>query len=63
MKTQLVHLSSRLWALIRVVSTDDAYERYLAHQARQHPTEPVLSPRDFYVREQEHKWNGVKRCC
>jgi len=63
MTMPLVPLASRLWALLRAVSTDDAYERYLAHQARHHAAEPVLSPRDFYVREQEHKWNGVKRCC
>ena len=63
MKTQLVHLSSRLWTLIRTLSTDDAYERYLAHQASHHASEPVLTARAFYLREQDHKWNGVKRCC
>ncbi|MET0498104.1 MAG: YbdD/YjiX family protein [Steroidobacteraceae bacterium] len=63
MKTQLVHLSSRLWALIRLLSTDDAYERYLAHRARHHAAEPLLDRRAFYLCEQEHKWNGVKRCC
>jgi uncharacterized short protein YbdD (DUF466 family) len=59
MKTRLAHW----WGLLRRLSTDDAYERYLAHHEREHPGGIALSRRAFYLREQEHKWAGVKRCC
>jgi len=59
MKAQLANL----WKVVRRLSTDDAYERYLAHQANAHPGTSPLSRRAFYLREQEHKWTGVNRCC
>ena len=59
MKTQL----ARLWKLVRRLSTDDAYERYLAHHSGAHPGTPALSRQAFYLREQEHKWTGINRCC
>jgi uncharacterized short protein YbdD (DUF466 family) len=52
-----------LWKLIRQLATDDAYERYLARHCDLHPGEAPLTRRAFYVREQQHKWNGIKRCC
>ncbi len=51
------------WALLRQLSGDDAYERYLRHQAKQHPDETPLDRRHFFKREQERKWHGIKRCC
>ncbi|MEW5943012.1 MAG: YbdD/YjiX family protein [Pseudomonadota bacterium] len=52
-----------LWAAIRRLSGDDAYERYLRHCAEAHANEPPLSRRDFFRRELDRKWNGVRRCC
>lgn len=51
------------WALLRELSGDDAYERYLQHQALHHPDEPPLCRHAFFKREQQQKWQGVKRCC
>lgn len=51
------------WALLRQLSGDDAYERYLRHQALAHPGEERLDRKSFFQCEQERKWNGVKRCC
>lgn len=51
------------WEFIRELSTDDAYERYLAHHQAAHPDAPVLSRRAFFEIEQGRKWNGIKRCC
>lgn len=51
------------WGLLRQLSGDDAYERYLSHQAQQHPGEPPLDRRAFYHQAQQRKWHGVKRCC
>jgi uncharacterized short protein YbdD (DUF466 family) len=51
------------WRHLRHATGDDAYERYLAHHAAAHPGEPVLSRKEFFKREQERKWGGIRRCC
>jgi uncharacterized short protein YbdD (DUF466 family) len=51
------------WSLVRRLSGDDAYERYLAHHADAHAGEAPLSRKEFFKREQERQWNGVRRCC
>jgi uncharacterized short protein YbdD (DUF466 family) len=55
----------RLWQLIRQLSGDDAYERYLIHHAQHHTHEnqPPLSKAAFFKQWQDKKWHGVKRCC
>jgi uncharacterized short protein YbdD (DUF466 family) len=53
----------KLWRMIRRLSGDDAYERYLRHHGEAHPHEQKLSAKEFFRREQERKWNGVRRCC
>ena len=54
----------RIWALLREVTGDDAYERYLAHWRATHTggTTP-LDRSSFYREEQRRKWDGVRRCC
>jgi len=52
-----------LWGVIRALTRDDAYEQYLAHHATHHGDAEVLSRREFYLREQQRKWNGITRCC
>jgi uncharacterized short protein YbdD (DUF466 family) len=51
------------WGYLRAVSGDDAYERYLAHQAAHHAGEPVATRKDFFNDRQRQKWTGVSRCC
>jgi uncharacterized short protein YbdD (DUF466 family) len=51
------------WKWVRELTTDDAYERYLAHHARSHRGVAPLDRRSFYLREQQRKWDGVNRCC
>ncbi len=51
------------WRWLRTASGDDAYERYLAHCAREHPGWPPVSRRTFYRESQQRKWSGVSRCC
>jgi len=48
--------------MLRALSGDDAYERYLTHHARAHAG-PALSRREFYREREERKWSGVSRCC
>ena len=52
-----------LWSVIRALTRDDAYDRYLAHHAAHHRDAEMLSRREFYLREQQRKWNGITRCC
>ena len=49
--------------LIRRISGDDAYERYVQHHQQCHRQQPLLGQRAFYLAEQQRKWNGIKRCC
>jgi len=54
---------AELWKFLRQLATDDAYDRYLAHHRHGHSNLPALDRRAFYLREQQRKWSGVKRCC
>jgi uncharacterized short protein YbdD (DUF466 family) len=58
-----MRIALKLWSLIRQLSGDDAYERYLLHHAQAHAGKPPLSRKEFFKREQERKWSGVRRCC
>ena len=51
------------WRMVRRLSGDDAYERYLQHYAEHHQTDTPLSKAAFFKQWQDEKWNGVKRCC
>ncbi len=55
----------RLWNIVRRLSGDDAYERYLEHRRMHHAADggQPLSRQAFFKAEQERKWNGVRRCC
>ena len=59
MKTQLL----ALWQLVRTLTRDDAYERYLHHHQCSHPGTRPLDRRAFYLNEQQRKWTGISRCC
>lgn len=51
------------WRLLRTLATDDAYERYLEHHRKCHPTAAALDRRAFYLQQQQRKWSGIQRCC
>ncbi|MBI5135921.1 MAG: YbdD/YjiX family protein [Nitrospirae bacterium] len=52
-----------LWSLLRRLTGDDAYDRYLAHWRAHHPGEEPLDRRGFHRQEVERRWGGVRRCC
>lgn len=57
-----------IWGVVRRLSGDDSYERYLQHYATHHaecdaPCHPPLSKAAFFKQWQDAKWNGIKRCC
>lgn len=51
------------WSIIRALATDDAYDNYLAHHAKEHAGCAPMSRRAFYLKQQQCKWTGVSRCC
>jgi uncharacterized short protein YbdD (DUF466 family) len=51
------------WEFIRRLATDDAYDRYVQHHREHHPSTPAMDRRAFYLKQQQEKWTGVKRCC
>jgi uncharacterized short protein YbdD (DUF466 family) len=54
-----------MWALLRQVTGDDAYDRYLAHWRAAHAADGTmpLDRSSFYREEQRRKWDGIRRCC
>jgi uncharacterized short protein YbdD (DUF466 family) len=62
----VTRLLRRCWSLLREVSGDDAYERYLAHRRGCASAATASAPLDraaFFKEEQRRKWDGVRRCC
>lgn len=63
--TRLLGAFKNLRQGIRSMTGEDAYDRYLTHWRDRHGEEdlPPLDRKAFYKQQQEHKWNGIKRCC
>jgi uncharacterized short protein YbdD (DUF466 family) len=55
-------LSSGL-SLLRGVTGDDAYDKYLAHMRANQPDEAPMSAREFFRAQLENKWSCVSGCC
>lgn len=56
-------LPARAWRVLRSLSGDDAYERYLAHLRAHHSGSAPLDRRTFYLGEQERRFNGGPTSC
>jgi len=56
-------LLSYVWRVIRELSGDDAYERYIAQHATNYPDATPLTRKDFFLYQQQQKWSGIQRCC
>jgi uncharacterized short protein YbdD (DUF466 family) len=56
-------LLSYVWCVIRELSGDDAYERYIAQHATNYPDTTPLARKDFFLYQQQQKWSGIQRCC
>jgi uncharacterized short protein YbdD (DUF466 family) len=63
MAKRLIINLHRFWLTIRELSGDDAYERYHAHHIACHVGAAPLSRKEFFQRDQQQKWNSIKRCC
>ncbi len=60
--TEALH---RAWRLLRELTGDDAYERYVAqwHACEHRAERAPLDRAAFFKAEQRRKWDGVRRCC
>ncbi|HTQ36930.1 MAG TPA: YbdD/YjiX family protein [Steroidobacteraceae bacterium] len=50
-------------SLLRGVTGDDAYEKYLAHMRTSAPRATPLGEREFFRAQLEQKWRCVNGCC
>jgi uncharacterized short protein YbdD (DUF466 family) len=55
-------LSSGL-SLLRGVTGDDAYEKYLAHMRANQPDDRPMSAQEFFRAQMEQKWSCINGCC
>ena len=55
-------LSSGL-SLLRGVTGDDAYEKYVAHMQSAKPPQPPMSEKEFFRAQLEQKWSCISGCC
>lgn len=63
-RPRLAEVAGAIRWYARGVVGADAYERYLAHQARVHPGRPVLDRREFWrAKYAEQDVNPGTRCC
>lgn len=50
-------------SLLRGVTGDDAYDKYVAHLQRTQPQQAPMSAEAFFRAQLEQKWNCVNGCC
>jgi uncharacterized short protein YbdD (DUF466 family) len=55
-------LSSGL-SLLRGVTGDDAYDKYLAHMQSNDPATTPMSEKEFFRAQMEQKWSCISGCC
>ena len=60
MDKRLCSFLATLWAIMRRLVEDDAYERYLTYRCG---TEPPLSRKEFYRHHFASKGQRFERCC
>ena len=60
MRRTLAVLSARVWAWLRALSGDDAYEAYVAGAAHRGA---ALTRQEFYLDRLRRKYSRINRCC
>ena len=63
MRTDVKQFLSAGLSLLRGVTGDDAYDKYLAHHERTHPDVKPLTAAEFFQAQLDQKWNCVSGCC
>ena len=63
MRTDAKRFLSAGLNLLRGVTGDDAYDKYLAHYERTKPDHPPMTAGEFFQAQLDQKWNCVSGCC
>ncbi len=65
MTAELKQAIRHFWQGLMTLTGDDAYQRYLEHWygEHDHSGQRPLTRREFYLAEQQRKWNKPNRCC
>lgn len=68
LRTNTIHIAplplwTYVWRVIRELSGDDAYERYITQHTTNYPDTTPLTRKDFFLCQQQQKWRGIQRCC
>jgi uncharacterized short protein YbdD (DUF466 family) len=63
MKSSVRSFFNQCWTILRTLTGDDAYERYLAHHNTHDDGVAAMDRAEFFRSEQKRKWEGVRRCC
>ena len=63
MRTDVKQFLSAGLSLLRGVTGDDAYEKYVAHYQRTRPPHPMLTAAEFFQAQLDEKWNCMNGCC
>ena len=65
MTLDIKHNLQRFWQGLMTLTGDDAYQRYLDHWQAEHggTEQRPMTRREFYMAEQQRKWNRPNRCC
>jgi uncharacterized short protein YbdD (DUF466 family) len=63
MRTDVKQFLSAGLSLLRGVTGDDAYEKYVAHHERTQPAHPMMSATEFFQAQLDQKFNCVSGCC
>ncbi len=63
MRTEAKKFLSAGLNLLRGVTGDDAYDKYLAHHERTHPDQTPMTAGEFFQAQLDQKWNCVSGCC
>lgn len=56
-------LRASLAQWLHQLNGEAAYANYLAHLRAHHPEATPLNRDEFHRREQQRRWDGVRRCC
>jgi len=50
-------------SLLRGVTGDDAYDKYVAHMQRTQPGATPMTAGEFFRAQLDQKWNCISGCC
>ena len=50
-------------SLLRGVTGDDAYDKYVAHMRVAEPQQQLMTAKEFFQAQMDQKWSCISGCC